>query len=308
MSENSGTQKIDITATSECIGALIFWSTGPIFIKYLTGYLDSWTQNFLRYFVGCLFWLPLLLFSIRTKRLDKRVWKRAVVPAAANILMQSFYAGAFYYINPAFMVLLMKTSIIWTAGFSLIFFFEERTLVKSKRFWSGLVLLTVGVFGVVYYKDDFSASQAIMGIIIALAAAIMWSVYVISAKIAFKDIDSRHGFSVVSIYTVAGLFVLTLLFGRTGDSLNLNAWEWACIVISGITSISLAHTLYYAAMKRIGATIPALIILAQPFIVVAISNIVFGESLNAFQLLFGIILLAGAALAIWAQQHLKNIR
>jgi drug/metabolite transporter (DMT)-like permease len=57
-------------------------------------------------------------------------------------------------------------------------------------------------------------------------------------------------------------------------------------------------------MRRIGATIPALVILAQPFIVLTVSYIVFGESLNGLQLLFGLVLLAGSALAVWAQQQL----
>ena len=305
MSENSSIRKIDLTATFACIGALVFWALGPIFIKYLTGYLDSWTQNLLRYSVACLFWLPLLLLSIKAKRLDKRVWRRAIFPAGANIIFQSLWATVFYYLGPAFTVLLAKSSILWTAGFSLIFFSEERTLIKSKRFWSGLVLLVAGVVGVIYYKEDFAVRQTFIGIIIALVMAFAWSVYLISAKIAFKDIDSRHGFSVLSIYTVVGFFILTLLFGQVGDCLKLNAWQWACIVISGATSIAIGHTLYYVAMKRIGATIPALVIQAQPFIVIAISYVVFGELLNAFQLFFGIVLLAGAALAIWAQQHLS---
>jgi drug/metabolite transporter (DMT)-like permease len=59
-------------------------------------------------------------------------------------------------------------------------------------------------------------------------------------------------------------------------------------------------------MRRIGATIPALVMLAQPFFVLAISYVVFKESLNIFQLLFGIVLLAGSGLAIWAQGHLKH--
>jgi len=58
-------------------------------------------------------------------------------------------------------------------------------------------------------------------------------------------------------------------------------------------------------MRRLGATIPGLAILTQPFIVLAISYVVFGESLNILQLLFGVVLLAGSALAIWSQQHLK---
>ncbi len=306
MSEHSNIRKVDVSATFACIGALSFWALGPIFIKYLTGYVDSWTQNLLRYSVACLFWLPYLFFSIKTKRLDRRVWRRAVVPAVANVIMQSLFACAYYYIGPAFMVLLMKSSIIGIVGFSLIFFPEERTLVKSKRFWSGLVLSAMGVVGVLYYKEDFAAAGTLTGIIIALMTAFMWAVYTLSVRIAFKDIDSRHGFSVISIYTVAGLFLLALLFGRIGDCVKMGAWQWACVVISGATAIALSHTLYYSAMRRIGATIPGLVMLAQPFIVLAISYVVFGESFAEIQLLFGVVLLAGSGLAIWAQEHLKR--
>ncbi|MCH7557005.1 MAG: DMT family transporter [Planctomycetes bacterium] len=306
MNEHSNIRKVDVSATFACIGALSFWALGPIFIKYLTGYVDSWTQNLLRYSVACLVWLPFLFFSIKTGRLDTKVWRRAVPPAVANVIMQSLFAYAFYYIGPAFMVLLTKSSIIWIVSFSLIFFPEERTLVKSKRFWSGLALSAMGVIGVLYYKEDFAAAGTLTGIVIALAMAFMWAVYIVSARIAFKDIDSRHCFSVISIYTVGGLFVLALLFGELGDCVKMGAWQWACVVISGATAIALSHTLYYAAMKRIGATIPALVMLAQPFIVLAISYVVFGESMNVFQLLFGVVLLAGSGLAIWAQGHLKR--
>jgi len=306
VSEHGNIRKVDFSATFACIGALSFWALGPIFIKYLTGYLDSWTQNLLRYSVACLVWLPFLVFSIKTKRLDRKVWRRAAVPAVANVVMQSLFAYAFYYIGPAFMVLLTKSSIIWIASFSLIFFPEERALVKSKRFWSGLALSAMGVIGVMYYKEDFAADGALTGIVFALAMAFMWAVYIVSVRIAFKDIDSRHGFSVISIYTVAGLCVLALLFGRVGDCVKMGAWQWACVVISGATAIALSHTLYYSAMRRIGATIPGLVMLAQPFIVLAISYVVFRESLNVFQLLFGVVLLAGSGLAIWSQGHLKR--
>ncbi|MFC1635430.1 DMT family transporter, partial [Planctomycetota bacterium] len=286
---------------------LTFWSLGPIFIKYLTGYLDCWTQNLLRYSVAALFWLPFLILSIKSKSLDTRVWRRALVPGAANVIMQSLWAAAFYYVGPAFMVLLTKTNIFWIATFSLILLPEERPLIKSKRFWAGLILSAIGLIGVMVYKVDLAEAKTIRGIIIALAAAFMWGVYTVSARIAFREIDSRQGFSVLSIYTVVGLALFALPFGNLKGCVHLGAWQWACIVISGVTAIAFAHTLYYVAMRRIGATIPALVILAQPMVVLGISNAVFDESLNAVQLFFGLILLSGAALAIWAQQHLKTI-
>jgi drug/metabolite transporter (DMT)-like permease len=297
---------VNVPATFACLGSLIFWSLGPIFVKYLTGYLDSWTQNLLRYSVACLFWLPFLFFSIKTKRLDNRVWSRALVPAAANILMQSLYAAAFYYIGPAFMVLQMKTNIIWIAAFSFIFFSDERALVKSKQFWIGLILSILGVVGVMYNKVDLAQGRIITGILVTQAAAFMWGVYTISVKVAFRNIDSRSGFSVTSIYTVAGLAIFALLFGNVQRATQIGAWQWVCVVVSGITAIAFAHTLYYAAIRRIGATIPALVILAQPFIVLAISHVIFRESMNIFQLFFGVILLTGSALAIWAQQYIKQ--
>jgi len=306
LSKHVNIHKVDVSATFACLGALCFWSLGPIFIKYLTGYLDSWTQNLLRYSVACLFWLPFLILSIKTKRLDHRVWRRAIVPAMANILMQSLWAAAFYYIGPAFMVLQTKTNIIWIAGFSFVFFSDERALAKSKSFWLGLTLSIVGLIGVMYHKVDLAEAGIITGIIVAQAAAFMWGVYTLSVKIAFKDIDSRSGFSVISIYTVAGLAVSAFLFGKVETAAKMGAWQWVCVVISGVTAIALAHTLYYAAIRRIGATIPALVILAQPFIVLAISYVVFAESMNIYQLFFGIALLLGSAFAIWTQQNLKR--
>ncbi len=306
MNGHANIRKIDLSATFACVGVLFFWSLGPIFITYLTGYVDSWTQNLLRYLAACLFWLPFLIVSVKRKQIDARIWRRAILPAGANIIFQSLWAGAFYYIGPAFMVLLTKTSVIWIAGFSFAFFADERPLVKSKRFWSGLALSMIGVVGVMYYKVDLAATNTIIGIGIALATAFMGGVYTVSVRIAFRDTDSRSGFSVISIYTVAGLCVLAVLFGRPQDCVTMGAWQWACVVISGVTAIALGHVLYYAAIKRIGATIPALVILSQPFAVLAISYVVFGEKLNAVQLLFGMVLLAGAGLAVWAQQHLRR--
>jgi len=298
--------KIDVTATAACLGALSCWSVGPIFIEYLTGYVDSWTQNLLRYVVACLFWLPYLAISARRGRLDRRTWRRAALPAVMNVAMQSLWAMAFYYVEPAFLVLLTKTTILWIAGFSLIFFPEERTLVRSVRFWLGLVLCVVGVVGVMYYKVDLAAARTLWGVVIGMAAALLWGAYTVSVKIAFRQIDSRSGFSVISIYTVGGLCVLGLIFGRVSACLQMGWWQWACVVISGVTAIAVGHVLYYAAIRRIGATIPSLVILAQPFTVLAISRVVFKESLNAQQIGFGLVLLAGAGLAIWAQEHVQR--
>ncbi len=305
MSQSIKVGRIDTAATSACLGAVFFWALGPIFIKYLTGYTDSWTQNALRYSAACVFWLPFLVHVALRGVLPGRTWRRALVPALANMAMQSLWGAGFYYISPAFMTLLTNTSILWVTGFSLIFFPGERPLLRSPRFWLGLLLSLTGVAGVLYFKKDFAAVGTRTGIAIALAEAFMWAVYTISVKVALRDIDSRSGFSVISLYTTVGLWICAILLGHPERAVDMSVPAWAAIVVSGILSIALAHVLYYAAIRRIGTTIPMLVVLSQPFIVFSMSSIFFHERLNALQLLSGVVLLLGSASSIWAQQHLR---
>ena len=297
--------KFDSKATVCIIAAVIFWSAGPTFIKLLTNHVDSWTQNLLRYSAAWAVTMPFLFIAIKKEQLDTKIFKWALLPAAANITMQCFWAKSFYFIDPGFMNMLSKSSIIWIAGFSIIFFAQERALIKSKRFWLGIVMSLVGVSGVLLYQEGFSTKSTMTGIIMVLVAAFFWGVYTVSIKIAFKNVDSRAGFAVISLYTTLGLLVLAFLFGKPAQCLQMPLKGWTYIVISGIMCIAITHMLFYESIKRIGATIPSLVLLLTPFTVLAVSHFVFKESLNAFQLMFGLILLIGSGFAIWAQQHLR---
>jgi len=305
MSPSARIGRINAAATSACLGTVFFWALGPIFIKYLTDYTDSWTQNALRYSAACLFWLPFVVTIARRGTFPRRTWRRAVVPALANIGMQSLWAAGLYRLAPAFMTLLTNTSILWVTGFSLILFPQERSLMRSPRIWLGLGLSVTGLLGVLYFKEDFAAAGTALGITLALGEAFMWAVYTTSVKIALRDIDSRSGFAVISLYTTAGLWVCALLLGHPGQALEIGFYPWTAIVVSAILCIAVAHVLYYAAIRRIGTTIPMLVVLSQPFIVFSLSSLFFHERLNIAQLLSGVILLLGAASSIWAQQHLR---
>jgi drug/metabolite transporter (DMT)-like permease len=305
MSHSTRIGRIDTVATAACLGALSCWALGPIFIKYLAGSVDSWTQNAVRYVVACLFWLPFLVHTIARGRFAPATWRRALVAARAKIVMQILWAAGFYKLGPAFLTLLSKTSVVWVALFSLLFFAEERPLARSPRFWLGFLLSVTGVFGVLYFSGGISSQAQLVGIMIGLTQALTWGLYTISVRICVRGIDSRVSFAVISIYTTAGLWVCAGLFGRPAQALALSVGGWVAVVVSAVTAIALGHVFYYTAIQRIGATIPMLVILAQPFLVFSMSSVFFHERLNALQLVCGVILLLGSASSIWAQQHLK---
>jgi drug/metabolite transporter (DMT)-like permease len=285
-----------------CIGTLLCWSSAPLFIKYLTNHLDLWTQNLLRYGAACLFWLPVLLIAAKSGKLPGVVWKRALIPFIPNIVGQTLWAAAFYYIDPGFASLLSMTAFLWVIILSVIFFAEERLHLSSRLFRLSIILSLVGLMGVMFFHPAFTHPYTITGIVIIMAYGLIWASYAIAVKIMFRGISSRIGFSVVSIYTVIAIFILTMFMGKPGQCLELSLNGWLAVIVSGITGIALGHVLYYIAIRRLGPTTPSLVQLAQPFIVVVISYFVFSEKFSMPQMVFGLVLIAGSALAILAKR------
>ena len=284
--------------TVACLGAVCCWSSGPVFIRLISEHVDAHTQNFFRYLTACVFWLPFLIFYCRKHKPGKIIWVKSFWPAVINIASQVLWASSLYYIDPGFMVLLSKSATIWVIVFSFILFADERLLFRSKRFWVGLVLSVIGVVGVVMFKEGFGSEKTLTGILLILAFSLVWAVYTISIKVCFKNIDVRVGFSVISIYTVAGLGVIALLFGRPEEAFSIGLRPWVYIVFSGLLSIAFAHTLFYTSIKRIGATIPSLVLLVTPFTTLLVSHLVIGESLSGAQWVFGVVLTVGCGLSV----------
>ena len=123
--------------------------------------------------------------------------------------------------------------------FSLVYSADERPLVKSVRFWLGIILSIAGLIGVVVLEGGFTARATIVGTALMLAAGITWAVYSLAIRILFKDVDSRVSFTVVCLYTTAGLAVAALVFGEPGQLFGLTAGPWACMIISAVLSIAL---------------------------------------------------------------------
>lgn len=299
-------RSFDAIALSACLGSLVFWSFGPIFIKLLTGPLDGWTQNALRYTVGFLVWLPFLAYQGYRQQLAPGLWRRALWPTIANILMQSTWALSFYHADPGLITLITKTNVLWIAGFSIWLFPDERPLLKQPGFWIGLLLALTGISGVLLGGEGLFRAHSWLGFVIPLGSAFFGALYTISVRACFHNTDARQGFAVVSLYTTLGLWILTALFGHPEGCMALEARQWCYIIISGITAIALGHTLFYVAVRRLGAAIPPLVVLAQPFFVLLLSKPIFNEQLTGHQLAFGIVLLLGAGCAIWTQQRLKT--
>ena len=185
--------RIDGLGTAAILAALLCWSFGPISIRYLSGYLDAWSQNLWRYTFAMFFWLPFLLLSIRRGRVSPTIWKFAILPGLINIAMQSLWAWSLYFVEPGFGTLLARSSLIWTTAFSLIYFHNERRLVTSRTFWTAMFLSVSGLLIVIVTKEGFTARASLIGIVLVLSSSMGWTLYTICVQLFFKNVD--YGFN-----------------------------------------------------------------------------------------------------------------
>lgn len=304
----TGNSRSTLIGLLGCLGFIIGWTIGPIYIECLTGYLDVWSQNAIRYCVACLFWLPFLFYKISKNQLPRKLWIYAIPVTLVNLAAQSTWAGSFYFSQPAFLVILSKSCILFVAGLSVLLFPDERKLLQTPLFWIGLAAAFAGTFGIVYYHADTAAEGLLWGTVLALSHSFSFAVYTVLIKLFFKEIDPRVSFSVITLYTAPGLFLLALLFGTPAEIADLSLRPWTYIIISAVVSIALSHVAFYIAVQKIGVNIPSVLLLVVPLTVGIASFFLFHERMTILQWCSGIILLCGIGCAIHAQQNMQKNR
>lgn len=305
--------RLDGIACLAIAGTLVCWSSTPIWIKYLADYFDPFSQNLYRYAFALLFWLPFLVLRQWTGRVPRSVWALAIAPTVANTLMQTFWAWSLYYLDAGVMALLARTTVIWSALLSIAVFADERRLARSGRFWIGLLCGLIGAVGVLAYKPGFNVwdrvatstdQKTLIGAVMVLVAAFLWSVYAVMVRLTMRGTDPRTAFAVIALETTAGCAAIAVACGTPDHVLQV---PWRVILVtalSGWICIALAHVCYYTAIQRIGVAVPAAVLQLTPFAVVCLSYFIFRERFTSGQLAGGVVIVLGSALALWAQGQL----
>ena len=299
-------KKIDLTATLALIGSVICWATVPLFLKYFTHYIDSWTANGIRYPMAALVYLPMLLFWIKGGRLTKKMWKLALLPASINIIGQVFWAWTPYFIDPGVIAFLVRLSTVLTVAGSFIFFKDERAIGHSKEFWLGLALAIFGFIAMTVGGNTQLGRGTTIGIIMVLFTSIFWAGYQLSVRHTMQNIDSRIAFGMISQITAAGMIVFMFTFGEPAKAMEMPSLVTVLVIISGLIGIAAAHVLFYVAIKRIGVAIASSVNLSSAFITAIISRFIFQEKLTLIQWTAGAILVVGGLLITRAQVYLKK--
>jgi drug/metabolite transporter (DMT)-like permease len=294
----------DLSKGYSAVFATVFiWSLPSLFMYYLNRYYDPWAQNFYRYSVACIAIAPLVLYRMRHggARIDMHAIKLCLLPCLPNVVHQVTQVMALFYIGPGVYTIFTRASVIFTALLALAFFPEERVIIRQWQFQLGTLLGLVGAFGVIWFQanaDLHSQHVALPGLLIAFTATFCWALYGVLIKRPSAELGSIRSFGLVSFITSALLFPLTLAFGKIATPVHAGAHANLVLIISAVTCITLAHVLYYVAIREIGVALSQSLQLLCPAIAMGLSAWIYGERLTNAQLWSAAVLLLGAFLAM----------
>lgn len=280
---------------------VLIWSTPSLFQFYLNRFYDPWAQNFYRYAVGFLAVLPFVIYRFRRSgpRLDAQILLACLIPALPNVVHQITQTVALFHMGPGVYAIFGRSSVIFTALLALIFFPEERWIIRQWQFQVGTILGLIGAVGVVCFQEGWQAgSIPLRGFAIAFTASFCWALYSVLVKRPSARLGPTRSFGVISFITSALLLPLTLAFGTIETPLQVDARVNIILVISAVTCISLAHVLYYIAIRKVGVALSQTLQLLCPAGALGLSALFFGERLTQMQIWSAALLLLGAFLAL----------
>jgi drug/metabolite transporter (DMT)-like permease len=277
------------------------WSVPSLFQYYLNRYYDPWSQNFYRYLVACIAIVPFVYYQIHrgAPKIDRQAIAICLIPCLPNVIHQITQVIALFYMGPGVYAIFIRSTVIFTALLALIFFPEERDIIRQWQFQAGTVLGLIGAFGVIWFQAGTQDRHiALPGLAIAFSASFCWALYSTLIKRPSARLGSVRSFGIVSVITSALLLPLTCLFGKIATPLHVNAHVNLILIVSAVSCITIAHVLYYVAIQEIGVALAQTLQLLCPLGALALSAWIFGEHLTTAQIWSSAILLLGAFLAM----------
>ena len=285
---------------SAVFATIAIWSVPSLFQFYLNRFYDPWSQNFYRYAVACLAIIPFVLLQFgRGPKIDLRAVTACLIPCLPNVVHQITQVVALFYMGPGVYAIFIRSSVIFTALLALALFPEERSVIGQWQFQVGTLLGLVGAFGVIWFQSNGQDRHiALPGLFIAFTASFCWALYASLMKRPSARLGPIRSFGIVSIITSALLLPLCLLFGNIATPLQVTSQVNLILIISAVSCITLAHVLYYVAIREIGVALSQSLQLLCPMGALGLSALIFHERLTHAQLVSAAILLIGAFLAM----------
>ncbi len=278
------------------LAVVSIWALNAPFVKYGLGGLDIWVFNGIRFTVASLLLLGIFLWRNTWVPVIRSDWPKLIgLGLLGNFFYQLFYIFGLNITTAGNSAVLLATSPLWTALLS-------AWIHKGKVFpqqWFGMLASFVGIAMIIIGSGKKLAfgSEAIVGDLLSLGAAILWG---LNTNL-LKPLLSRYSAMQISVVTI-GVGAVCLIVAALPDAMA-HSWSsvepvfYAIPVVSGAFSNAIAVVLFSYGIKIIGPSRAANYSNLIPVIAFVAAYLTLHEEISLIQVIGAGVTVAGVWIA-----------
>lgn len=177
-------------------------------------------------------------------------------------------------------------------------FLRERLGVRQ------IVTLPIAAAGLALTIGGGSGST--LGILLALGAALVYSVYIVGGTRVMREVDPLVASSIVCAAAATSMAIVALwrAANQLPMALPVNAAGWVPVASIALVSTVLAITAFFVGLKWLGASLTSVLSTLEPVVSVTLGALVLHEAVSGLQAVGGTIVIAAAIwLALEPRRH-----
>ena len=226
------------------------------------------------------------------------VAERSLRIARCDLVFVAAAAGALW-INQIGFVYALETTSASTVGlilgatpiFAAVIGLVFGTEMLPRRFWLGAALSTAGV-GLVALGESGQMGADTTGVLLCILTAATWALYSVLITPLMRRYSPSRISAVVLPLAWVGMAVVGLPQTRSQDWQL--GWEvWALILFATFGPLVITNILWFNSLDRIGPSRAMLATNLQPFVAALFAVVLLGETIDAVQLVGGVLIGVG---------------
>lgn len=274
--------------------SISFWGISFVSTKAVLGTLDPYTLLVLRFGIGALFLLMLLLLKGYKLPIPLKYVPHLIILGVLGVFIhQLIQATALLTIDASSAGWMISFSPVFTVILSMMFLHEKMTLPKAM----GMIIAITGVLMVTTAGSGKSIGFAVnIGYLLMILSTLNWAVYSVLLKKLRIELPSL----VITFYMSLLGFSLTIPFlirnrGWEGIS-QLSNVEWAHLIFLGVFVSGIAYWYWAKALEVLDASKVSMFLYLEPVTTLVAALLLLHEKIFLISILGGVIIIIGVVI------------
>lgn len=287
--------KVKFATSFYAIMSISFWGISFVSTKAVLDKLDPYTLLVLRFGIGALFLLVLLVLKRYPLNIPLKYIPHLIVLGILGVFIhQVIQATALLTINASAAGWIISFSPVFTVILSVFFLHEKMTLLKA----SGIIVAIIGVLLVTTSSNQHSLQLPVnIGYLLMILSTLNWAIY----SVLLKKLDIQLPSLVVTFYMCLIGFTLTtpFLVRNKGWEIMpfLTSVEWAHLLFLGVFVSGVAYWYWAKALEVLEASQVSVFLYLEPVATLITAVLLLREKIIPVSILGGVIIIVGVIVA-----------